>query len=195
MSARVLLSIALVAASAAPARAGSDYRWHDRFFWGLSGGAVAVAEGAPREGAGGFEVSYWPEDHVGVRIGWTSSAFADDWGVDLVAAVPLRYVQLYGGLHLGLRNVRGLDEGDDAVLYPLVGAQAYLGRNGRLFVEWVDAPVEPLRLGSLHADTISGGLRWSPDFFHRAHPLNKIDMVYCATWMTFLVWGIASAAQ
>src|SRR5688572_26116260 len=103
---RGILALALVCLLSSPARAGSDYRWTDRFFWGVGFGVVQPMEEPPpseqrRRGAVDFEISYWWSDFVGARVALVGSDYAADWGLDLFGAVPLRYVQLYGGPHLG----------------------------------------------------------------------------------------------
>jgi hypothetical protein len=198
---RGILALALICALAGPASAGSDYRWHDRFFFGAGGGVVTlgVDQGVPegtREGTYTFGISYWHDDYRGLRMSTSWSPFADAWGLDLLGAVPLRYVQLYAGPHLGLMNPEGHTTGVDLDVHLVLGAQVYLGRNGRLFVQWDDPPVDALRVvGDLHADALTAGLRWSPDFFHQARPLNKLDMVYTTMVVTFAVWGLASVSQ
>lgn len=102
-------------------------------------------------------------------------------------AVPLRYVQLYAGPHIGFRTVSDDTEGD---IHLLAGAQLYLGRNWRLFAQCDDPP--GLRLGAHHATVVAGGMRWSPDFWKSARPVNKFDGVWWTVALTFVTWGIAS---
>jgi hypothetical protein len=110
-------------------------------------------------------------------------------GVSMCCAVPLRYVQLYGGPHIGLRTSFDDTEWD---VHLMVGAQAYLGRNVRLFVQLDDLPVEPTRLGPFHEYAVFGGLRWSPDYWKSMRPINKIDTVWWTMALTFVGWGVAS---
>ena len=189
--------IVLACALVAPAHAGSDYRWHDRFFFGLGVGGVSseLDSEDSRALVLGYDVSYWHNDYFGLRLATESSSVADDWGLDVFGAVPLRYVQLYGGPHLGLRNAESVDDGVTGQLHLVLGVQAYLGRNGRLFLQLQDPPVDALRVSAHHADVLMAGLRWSPDFVHRARPLNKLDMIYVPMMLTFAIWGLSSASQ
>lgn len=195
---RGILTLALLCAIARPAHAGSDYRWHDRFFFGIGAGGVDTSTIDPaggRELTFAYDVSYWHNDFFAMRAGIELSPYADDWGLDVFGAVPLRYVQLYAGPHLGLRNTRNVSNGVEGQLHLVIGVQGYLGRNGRLFLQWEDPPVDELRLGDQHADVVMAGLRWSPDVFHSARPTFKIDAVWLSMTLSLAVWGIASASQ
>jgi len=190
-----LLAGLVVLASSANAGAEGDYRPTDRFFWGVQGGAVL---GEPMTGAGtetalyggfGFDISYWGTDYFALRMAWQHTSYADDWGLDVLAAVPLRYVQLYGGPHIGFRTSYGDTEPD---LHALVGAQAYLGRNVRLFAQLDDVAIDVMRAGPFHRSAIVGGVRWSPDYWKSMRPVNKVDTVWWTMALTFVCWGVAS---
>lgn len=187
----VLLSIPRVA------MAGADFRATDRFYFGASAGAVVDEPARPDvpaviHGGWGFDISYWGSDFFAVRMAMQHSGYADDWGIEPLAAVPLRYVQLYGGPHFGLRT-SFTDTAMDG--HAVVGAQAYLGPKLRLFVQLDDVPLDALRFGPHHQYSVFGGMRWSPDFFHSARPANKFDSVWWTMSLTFVVWGLASLAQ
>jgi hypothetical protein len=188
----------MIAASlglAAPAAARGDYRPGDRFFWGMAAGQVDIADGGNHPSTVvAPEISYWPNDYFGgvMRVG--ISSHVADWGTLAVGAVPLRYVQPYAGVFLGFISLKE-EDGVDAHGHVVLGINAYLGRNLRLFVQWEDPKVAALRIGHAHVDTLIGGIRWSPDFYHSARVANKIDGVWWSMLATFAAWGIAVAAQ
>jgi hypothetical protein len=192
---RVVACLALMAISSI-AHAEGDYRPTDRFFWGIQGGAVVEemasgpgVMGTSASGGFGFDISYWGNDFFALRMAWQHTSYADDWGLDVLGAVPLRYVQLYGGPHIGYRTASGDTEPD---VHLLVGAQAYLGRNVRLFAQLDDVAIDVARLGPFHRTAVYGGLRWSPDYWKSMRPVNKADTVWWTMALTFVCWGVAS---
>jgi hypothetical protein len=183
-----------------PASAQPDYRPSDRIFFGVGGGSAGLLGPSP-EGAHAelvLEVSWWPNDFFGLMTDAHLSGFADDWGVTPVGALPLRYVQLYGGAFLGFRNEHEAatgrpPRGVDRHAHLVMGMNGYVSRNLRVFVQWEDPPVA--RLGAVHRQAVIGGFRWSPDAWHQARPTNKIDFVVWMIDVVFLSWMVASVAQ
>lgn len=177
-----------------------DNRPGDRFFFGIGGGSAGLLGPSP-EGAHAevvAEVGWWPNDYFGLMTDTHLSSFADDWGVTPVGALPLRYVQLYGGAFLGFRNEHEAatgrpPRGVDRHAHLVAGLNGYLTRNLRVFVQWEDPPVA--RLGAVHRQAVVGGFRWSPDAYHRTRTTNKIDLVVWTIDILFLGWVVASAAQ
>lgn len=185
--------IAALALGATPAAAEPDYRPSDRFFFGLAGGIseadpMTTADYTP---AGTYETSYWPTDYVGLS---TIVALARDdvydAGAQLVLGVPLRYVQPYAGVMAGWRTT------PDAVeprVHAIAGLNVYASRNVRAFVELRDP--ELTLVGADHAPSVVAGLRWSPDWFHRARTVSKVDTVWWSTLLAAGLWTGATLAR
>ena len=184
----VLLAAASALAST-PARADSDHRPQDRFFFGLSAGASVEGEARP---AAAYETSYWPSDWIGLgTVVSITGTDTYDLGGQLVLAVPLRWVQPYAG---GVAGWRTTPDDVSAQGYLLAGANGYLSRNLRLFVEVRD--VSSLRLmGGTHDGLVLAGIRGSPDWFHRARGVTKIDTIWWSVVLTCAVWGGATLAR
>lgn len=172
----------------ATAQAEPDYRAQDRFFFGVSGGVV---DGAAPVGA--YETSYWPNDYLGlstvvVLAGGDASTY--DVAGQLVLALPLRWVQPYAGAMAGWRTTA------DAVrsrVHLVAGLNGYASRDVRLFVELRDPDLTVI--GTDHASQLLVGLRWSPDWFHRARPISKIDAVWWSTLLAAGIWTGATLAR
>ncbi|MCX5741901.1 MAG: hypothetical protein NT062_05300, partial [Proteobacteria bacterium] len=132
------------------ASANPDHRPQDRFSFGLSGGTDV--DGGTL--AGMYETSYWPNDWIGLgTIVSVSTAETYDVGAELVLAVPLRWVQPYGGVEAGLRTT---PTDVAAQRYLFAGINAYASRNLRFFVEARDVPN---LMGGTHDELILAGLR------------------------------------
>lgn len=195
------LALACAAMLAPRAASGEpDNRPTDRFFFALGAGRQGIFGPSPEGGHTELvpEISYWPDDYVGVSMETNLSGFTNDWGLTPVVAVPLRYLQPYAGAFLGLRNENQTATGRpytgvDWHAHLVLGANGYASRNLRVYVQWEDPPFA--RLGDSHRQSLIGGVRWSPDFFHAERAVTKLDMVWWAGALTFVTWGIAGAAQ
>lgn len=184
---RTIRWVALLAAlgTTTDVAAEPDYRPSDRFFFGFAGGIgerdpMSTGAYAP---TGSYETSFWPNDHVGLA---TIAAVAGDQiydaGGQLVLGVPLRWVQPYAGAMAGWRTT------PDAIrfrVHAIAGLNAYASRNLRVFVELRDPEIT--LIGTDHAPSVVAGLRWSPDWFHRARTVTKIDTIW---WSTLLAAGL-----
>ncbi len=183
-----MVSIAAVIC-AATAEAEPDYRPSDRFFFGVSGGVVGGDALGGDAAVGGYETSFWPNDYLGLSTVVSLSLgdrYTYDVGGQLVVAVPLRWIQPYGGAMAGWRTTP--DE-VAARVHLVTGVNGYASRNVRAFVELRDPAVTVI--GSDHATQVLVGMRWSPDWFHRARPVFKVDSVW---WSTLLVAGLWTGA-
>lgn len=186
------------------AHAEGDNRPGDRFFFGLYGGST---EGG---GAGGYEVSAWPNDYLGITAGTsvvtagqldatTPSSTTFEWGATVFGAVPLRYIQPYAGGWLGFArtSLDGVGTGFHTDIHPVVGVNGYVTRNLRLYVQW--RPVTVHRgidgMDDPNTDLYAVGLRWSPDAFHRARTVNKIDLVWGSVTFSGLLWLFMNLMQ
>lgn len=180
---------AVCALGATSARAEPDHRPPDRFAFGLALG-TAVDE-AP-QAAGAFETSFWPNDWIGLgtRVS-LSASHTYDVGGELMLAVPLRWVQPYAGVEGGLRTAAG-EVTRRVSLF--AGMNAYASANLRLFVELRDLPQVDL-VGETHEPLVLAGLRHSPDWFHRARGVTKVDTVWWSVLLTAAIWGAATYAQ
>lgn len=174
------------------AAAEPDYRPSDRFFFGVSGGVADMPTGAAVP-AGGYETSYWPNDYVGLStvVSLTAGdAYTYDVGGQLAIALPLRWIQPYGGAMAGWRTT---PDDVSARVHVFGGLNAYASRNVRLFVELRDPAIT--LVGASHQPVVVAGLRWSPDWFHRARPVTKIDMVWWSTLLAVGLWTGATLAR
>lgn len=183
-----LLALVAAAFDGATAEAEPDYRASDRFFFGVSGGVVRGD--VP---VGGYETSYWPNDYVGLStvVALTGGdAYTYDVGGQLVLAMPLRWIQPYAGAMAGLRST------PDAVAsraHLIAGLNGYASRNVRIFAELRDPDITVI--GTDHASQLLVGLRWSPDWFHRARPISKVDAVWWSTLLAAGIWTGATLAR
>lgn len=199
-----MLAVVLVACGlTGPAHADGDNRPGDRFFFGLYGGTT---DGG---GAGGYEVSAWPNDYIGITAGTsvvtagptmtTPESTTFEWGAMVVGAVPLRYIQPYAGGWAGFARsaLAGVGTGFHSDLHPVLGVNGYVSRNLRLYVQWrtvtihrgIDGMDDPT------TDLFAVGLRWSPDRFHRARTVNKVDLVWGSVMFSGLLWLFINLAQ
>jgi len=186
------------------AHADGDERPGDRFFFGLYGGMTSGG------GAGGYEVSAWPDDYIGILAGTSvvtagplagevpdSTSF--DFGGAFVGAVPLRYVQPYAGVWGGFVRSTLAGNGTDfhSDWHPLVGMNAYVARNLRLYVQWRPATVHRGMdtLPDPETDLYTFGVRWSPEAFHSARSVNKVDLVWGSVVLSCAVWGFINLMQ
>lgn len=177
---------------AAPAAAEPDHRLSDRFFVGVGGG-VARASGGEAVPVGGYETSFWPSDHLGLAtvvalVGGEAATY--DVGAQLVLAVPLRWIQPYAGALAGWRTTP-----DDvaARVHLLAGVNGYASRDLRVFAELRDPDITVI--GATHATQVVVGVRWSPDWFHRARPVTKVDAVWWSTLLAVGAWTGATLAR
>lgn len=196
--------LALVCGVATPALADGDGRVGDRFFFGGYGG------GTDGGGAGGYEVSSWPIDYLGITAGtsvvtagqldaMTPSSTTFDWGFSLVGAIPLRYIQPYAGGWAGFArtSLAGVGTGFHMDFHPVAGVNGYVSRNLRLYVQWrpvtvhhgIDGMTDPT------TDVFELGLRWSPDAFHRARAINKLDLVWGSVSLSCVAWLMLNLFQ
>jgi hypothetical protein len=179
------------------AAANPDHRPQDRFFFGLSFGSTANPDmDGSYQPAVGYETSYWPNDWIGMGTLTTlSQSMTYDWGGELMIAAPLRYVQPYIGAHFGLRTATDRDIAGRVDLF--AGVNIYASRNLRVFGELRDIPDFDYRdlTGGTHEELVMAGLRWSPDWFHSARNITKIDTLWWSTVLTFTAWGVASLAR
>jgi hypothetical protein len=182
----VFCAVVLLACATRTTHAGGDNRPGDRFFFGLAGGVTGDASAA-----GALDTSYWPSDYVGMTFGAsfagtnasgaTPSSADTDLGSSVVLAVPLRYVQPYGGLWAGFARavLNGKGTGLNLDYEPVLGMNAYLSRNLRAYVQWRPIVIhagDPTMDAS--ANVLVVGVRWSPDLFHSARTVNKVDAVW-----------------
>ena len=208
------LTLAVNTAWSAFAYADPDNRPGDRFFFGLGLGMARgpTAQFDPPEFGGSlalaYETSYWPNDYFGfgidLHVNWMSDQDTSitnlDLGLPVVVGVPLRWVQPYAGVWLGLDRTY-LDDGTGnttsgfrLATHPIAGLNGYLSRNLRAFVQWQsmtlrDCPSED----SSCRDTAFGqelivGLRSSPDWFHRLRGSMKFQTLYSSLMATALAW-------
>jgi hypothetical protein len=197
-------AVVLLWALAAPAHADPDFRPTDRFFYsvGIGGGAAqGVDVGAP---AFAYQTSWMPNDYLAVGLAvdifgvpataQTPSALNIDLGWPVVGAVPLRYVQPYAGLWLGLHTTRVNQFSPDGVtagVHPLAGFNVYVSRKVRLFVQWESVPVDlPAGMSDTRANLLTVGGRCSPDRLHRASSVGKFDAVWTPAAGTIALWGV-----
>ncbi len=198
------------------ARAEPDNRLGDRFFFALQAGGVSAssataAEPIKAEGdAGsislglGYETSYWPNDYFGVGLNLqimripgnanVASGTNVDLGLPIMLAVPLRYVQPYAGVWLGLANtyVDHIGRGVRAALHPLAGVNGYINRNLRLFLQWEQVSFHAY--SETDAQLVVAGARWSPDFYHEMRGTMKFQTIWWSVLGTLVGWGVASLA-
>jgi hypothetical protein len=183
-----------------------DNRPGDRFFFGIYGGTTDGGSG------GGYEVSAWPNDYMGITSGLsiatagptsgTPNSTTFEWGAAVVGAVPLRYVQPYAGGYVGFaRSALGGWEGEGTGfhtdLHPVVGVNGYVSRNLRLYVQWRPVTIHRDMEGvdDPSTDFYTVGLRWSPDAFHRARSIKKVDLVWGSVTFSCLVWLFINLSQ
>jgi hypothetical protein len=186
----------LVCGALGTARADDDGRPGDRFFFGMFGGAT---DGG---GAGGYEVSAWPNDYIGITAGTsvvtagptatTPESTGFEYGAMFVGAIPLRYIQPYAGGWGGFIRtaLAGEGTGFHTDLHPVLGVNAYVSRNLRLYVQWRPVTIHRDIEGMEDPDTdlYAVGVRWSPDAFHRAKSINKLDLVWGSVSFSALLW-------
>ncbi|HVV82491.1 MAG TPA: hypothetical protein VHE35_05400 [Kofleriaceae bacterium] len=170
-----------------------DYRPSDRFFFGIAGGVggLDAADGSSYAPAGAYETTFYPTDYLGLStIVAIHDAHTCDAGGQLVLAVPLRWIQPYGGAMAGWRTTA-----DDVALrvHLVGGANVYASRNLRLFVELRDPDVT--LVGDSHEPAVLAGLRWSPDWFHRARRVTKVDTLWWSTLLAAGIWTGATLAR
>lgn len=226
LSAMVFLWAMAVAAQ--PAWAKMDGRLQDRFFFALYGGTSISSAGqigltdadtaimAQKQSSigplVGLEVSFWPCDYAAIAISGQVftvpppaaeyTALTSDLGIELLAALPLRYVQPYAGIWGGLRTSWVARQSSSVILNvrPVAGLNFYVNRNLRLFAQWQYAPIDYEATGdSVHvtyanASThlVGAGLRWSPDFFHAGRGAMKFDLVWWSALLTVAAWGVGN---
>jgi hypothetical protein len=200
----VAVGVALLCTRLAAAE--SDNRPGDRFFFGIYGGTTDGGS------SGGYEVSAWPNDYIGIMAGTSFATAAPqemvpqsttlEWGGAFVGAVPLRYVQLYAGGYAGFARTaldgwEGEGTGFHSDLHPTVGMNGYVTRNLRVYVQW--RPVTIHRgmedVSDPTTDMYTLGIRWSPDAFHRARTVNKIDLVWGSVSFSCLLWLFINLSQ
>ena len=197
---RWVLGVACIAASMSglpSAAAEPDYRLSDRFFFGIAGGAgraggvdgmTQVTSTVP---VGVYETSFWPSDYVGLStvVAIVGPAVYDVGG-QVVVAVPLRWVQPYGGVMTGWRTTA-----DDVAsrVHLVAGINGYVNRNVRVFVELRDPDVT--LVGATHLSQVITGVRWSPDWFHSARRITKLDTVWWSTLLAAGRWTGATLAR
>lgn len=188
---------------AATAHADTDGRPADRFYFGVYGAATNGG------GAGGYEVSAWPNEYIGIMAGTsittagqidsTASSTTFDWGASVVASVPLRYVQPYAGGWIGFARtaVDGEGTGFHTDLQPVLGLNTYVSRNLRLYVQWRTVTVHKGMDGVSDptTDVFALGVRWSPDAFRRARAANKIDLVWGSVTFSGILWLLINGFQ
>ncbi len=204
-----LASIACVLCWSRGAPAQPDNRPGDRFFFGprigIAGSSpdLVAPPGFDLGGLSvGYETSYWPNDYLGfgfdfqlVQIPANQDRPAGtniDLGLPLLVGVPLRYIQPYAGVWLGLAHtyLDGVGLGVRAAWCPVAGVNGYLNRNLRLYLQWQSVSFD---YGvSAHAPLVTAGVRWSPDFFHRTRPVWKFQTVWWSLLGTFTMWGVSS---
>jgi hypothetical protein len=211
---RGVLVTAIVICVTRVAFADPDYRPQDRWFFGLYGGAANTSKedpAMPDIGAAGpsfgYESSFWPDDFFGFgmnveladlpRGAGVPDAVMVDMGTPLLLAVPLRYIQVYGGGWVGLRNTFYDHESEsvDFALHPIAGVNLYVGRNLRLFAQWQGLDyLRPAEVGGDgQGSMIVSGLRWSPDAFHKLRVASKFQTVWLTTLFTVTTWAVTSA--
>lgn len=196
----------LVLLCAHVADAEPDNRPGDRFFFGLYAGTTDGGS------SGGYEVSAWPNDYIGIMAG-TSFATAGpqamvpqsttlEWGGAFVGALPLRYVQLYAGGYAGFARTaldgwEGQGTGFHSDVHPLVGVNGYVSRNLRVYVQWRPVTIHRGMDGvdDPTMDVYTLGVRWSPDAFHSARSVNKIDLVWGSVSFSCLLWLFINLSQ
>jgi hypothetical protein len=202
-----VLCVLVVVCVGQSAGADPDNRPGDRFFFG---GYAGTTEGG---GAGGYEVSAWPNDYIGILAGTsittagptatTADSVTLEWGGAFVGAIPLRYVQPYAGGYAGFARSAlgggwdGEGTGFHSDLHPVIGMNGYVSRNLRLYVQW--RPVTIHRGMEGVDDPTAGlttvGLRWSPDAFHAARTVNKLDLVWGSVSFSCVVWLFLNLSQ
>jgi hypothetical protein len=188
-------------ATTGTARAGGDNRPEDRFSFAIAAGMVSsgteLAPMSPDTSPGVvLETSYWPNDFAGLGYSLeylavpatTTSAASTNLGTGFsaMAALPLRYVQLYAGGWIGARYnfVDGDSRGLHWTVYPLAGVNLYVNRNLRVFGQVQSVALE--EVGDGRAQLVAIGARWSPDAFHRQRGATKFSIVW-----TSLLAGVA----
>ena len=189
--------VVVVAALTARASASPDNRPQDRWFFGISGGAALQMDlDREHKAAFGYETSYWANDYFACGTLLTiMQGDIYDFSGELMAALPLRYIQLYGGAQIGWRTIPYHDVAGRISAF--AGANIYASRNLRLFGEVRDIPQLEISAldGGTHEEIVLAGVRWSPDAFHRARGVAKVDYVWWSTVLGFVVWGIATATR
>ena len=188
------------------AAAEPDNRPGDRFFFGFHAGST---DGG---GAGGYEVSGWPNDYMGVLAGISIATAGPtattiestnlEWGAAFVGAIPLRYVQVYGGGYAGfgrtaLGGWKGEGTGFHTDFHPVLGVNGYVSRNLRLYIQWRPVTIhrDMENVEDPTTDLFTLGLRWSPDAFHRARTVNKLDLVWGSVTFSCVVWLFLNLSQ
>lgn len=217
-----LVIIGAVLAHATFAHAEPDNRPSDRFFFGLALGTVSgpsarLARPDSIEGpAFAYETWYWPNDYFGVgldlhvnRLNVSDTTITSvDVGVPVWVGVPLRWVQPYAGVWLGLdRTYYDTPTTDNSTtgfrraMHPLAGVNGYLGRNLRLFAQWQSLSLRDPSCPSgwpegsdcgddAYAQELLVGLRGSPDWFHDKRGRTKFQIVYWSVLTTAILWGL-----
>jgi hypothetical protein len=199
----VLCAASLLACATRIAHAGGDNRPGDRFFFGLAGGVTGDASAA-----GALDTSYWPSDYVGMTFGMsfagtiasgvTPASSDTDLGSSVVLAVPLCYVQPYGGLWAGFARtiLDGKGTGLNLDYEPVLGMNGYLSRNLRAYVQW--RPIAIHGGGAVmdaSANVLVVGVRWSPDLFHSARTVNKVDAVWGTIALSALLFVLINVGS
>jgi hypothetical protein len=192
----------VVLLSARVAVAEPDNRPGDRFFFGLYAGSTDGGSG------GGYEVSGWPNDYLGILAGTSYATAAEqdattfEWGAAVVGAVPLRYVQPYAGVYGGfarsaLGGWKGEGTGFHTDAHWVAGVNGYVTRNLRLYVQWRPVTIhrDMENVEDPTTDFFTLGLRWSPDAFHSARTINKLDLVWGSVTLSCLVWLFVNLSQ
>jgi hypothetical protein len=201
------VAVAVVLLCTRMAAAEPDNRPGDRFFFGIYGGSTDGGSG------GGYEVSAWPNDYIGILAGTsfasagpttttTMSSTTFEWGAAVVGAVPLRYIQPYAGGYAGFARSwfggwNGEGTGFHTDFHPVIGVNGYVSRNLRLYVQWRPVSIHRNMEGvdDPSTDFYTVGLRWSPDAFHRARTVNKIDLVWGSVSFSCLLWLFFNLSQ
>jgi hypothetical protein len=185
----VVLLTAACALGAPRAAADPDQRPQDRFFFGLSAGASVEGERRP---AAAYETSYWPGDWIGMgTVVSMNGTDTYDLGGELMLAVPLRWVQPYGG---GVAGWRTTPDQVTEQVYLFAGVNGYASRNLRVFVELRDVESAHV-MGGTHDGLILAGLRSSPDWFHRSRGVNKFDTIWWSALLSVAIWSGATLAR
>lgn len=170
-----------------------DHRPADRFFFGVAGGVGGLGRmtAGAYTPAGAYETAYFPTDYLGLStIVSIIGEHTYDAGGQLVLAVPLRWLQPYAGAMAGWRTTA------DVVAFRVhlvTGVNGYASRNLRLFVELRDPDVT--LSGDTHQPVVLAGLRWSPDWFHRARVVTKVDTIWWSMVLGAGLWMGATLAR
>ncbi len=217
-----LATLGVGLALSAVAHAEPDNRPGDRFFFGLGLGTVSgptdrfVRPAAPDGVAFSYETWYWPDDYFGFGLDLHLNRLSDadttitsvDLGVPIWVGVPLRWIQPYAGVWLGLDRTyfdspttANTTTGFRPAVHPLAGINCYLGRNLRLYLQWQSlglrdpscpegAPAGSDCGANAYAQEVLFGVRGSPDWFHDKRGRTKFQIIYWSALTTAILWGL-----